>query len=133
MNENIKNWIKKADNDLKIAKDEIITTNPATDMICFHSQQSCEKYLKCFLIYNNKEIKKTHNISELIMECKKIDSEFQKLFDNNIDKLTDYAIEIRYPEDIYFPDLDEANEAIALAEEVREFVLKKLKIKDFNI
>jgi len=28
------NWIKKADSDLKTAKDEIITKEPATDTIC---------------------------------------------------------------------------------------------------
>jgi HEPN domain-containing protein len=73
MNEIIKNWIRKAENDLKVAKDEMQAENPATDMICFHAQQCCEKYLKCFLIFKNKEIKKTHNISELILECENID------------------------------------------------------------
>lgn len=47
--------------------------------------------------------------------------------DEDIDKLTDYAVEIRYPEDIYFPDIKEAEEAIKKAEKVKEFVLKKLK------
>ena len=36
--ERVKNWIIKADNDLKTAKDELNTENPATDTICFHSK-----------------------------------------------------------------------------------------------
>jgi len=44
MNEIIKNWIRKAENDLKVAKDEMQAENPATDMICFHAQQCYEKY-----------------------------------------------------------------------------------------
>jgi len=38
----IEKWILKAENDLKIAKDEILTENPATDAICFHAQQCVE-------------------------------------------------------------------------------------------
>lgn len=44
--ESVANWIKKADNDLKIGKDELGTKEPATDGICFHMQQCSEKYLK---------------------------------------------------------------------------------------
>ena len=36
------NWIKKAESDLKTAKDEIQTGNPATDTICFQGQQCIE-------------------------------------------------------------------------------------------
>jgi len=42
------NWIKKAENDLKIGKRELEAEDPATDMVCFHMQQCVEKYLKAF-------------------------------------------------------------------------------------
>jgi len=58
--ETVRKWILKAENDLKIAKDEIQTEDPATDAVCFHAQQCVEKYLKAFLVFNNKEIRKTH-------------------------------------------------------------------------
>ncbi len=59
MNEKtVKEWIKKADHDLKIGKDEYTTKDPVTDMICFHMQQCVEKYLKAYLIFHGKEIKK---------------------------------------------------------------------------
>ena len=41
--ETVKKWIHKAENDLKIARDEIHAEDPATDAICFHAQQCVEK------------------------------------------------------------------------------------------
>ncbi len=47
MNEGtVRQWIRRAENDLKIGKDEMNTENPATDAVCFHMQQCAEKYLK---------------------------------------------------------------------------------------
>ncbi|MCP2519538.1 HEPN domain-containing protein [Candidatus Aminicenantes bacterium AC-708-M15] len=134
MNEDaVRKWIKKAESDLKIGKDEIKTENPVTDAVCFHMQQCAEKYLKAYLIFHGEEIRKTHNIAELIEECKQIDSEFQKLFNFDADKLTDYAVEIRYGEEFYMPSIEETNEAIKIAEKVKDFVLNKLKESGFEL
>ncbi len=134
MNEDtVKNWIIKAENDFKIGKDEMETDKPVTDMVCFHMQQCAEKYLKAFLIFNGKEIRKTHDISEIINQCKKIDPSFSDLLEITADILTQYAIEIRYGEMFYFPSVEEARKAIEIAEKVKSFVLKKLKEKGFDI
>lgn len=80
MNEEIvKLWCLKADNDLKTGKDELLTENSATDMVCFHMQQCVEKYLKAFLVYNGKEISKTHNLALILRQCIELDSSFEKL------------------------------------------------------
>ncbi len=34
----VRKWIIKAENDLKIGKDEMTTDKPATDAVCFHMQ-----------------------------------------------------------------------------------------------
>jgi HEPN domain-containing protein len=125
--ETIKKWILKAENDLKIAKDEMLTENPATDPICFHAQQCVEKYLKAYLISKDKEISKTHDILFLIKQCLLIDNEFNYLLELNADSLTSYAVEIRYPDDFYFPSLEEAKEAIEICEKVKQFVINKFK------
>jgi len=128
MNEDtVKNWAAKAENDLKIGKDEMLTENPATDAICFHMQQCAEKYLKAYLILHGKEIRRTHDIAEFIQLCSEIDEEFKELFRTGTVELTDYAVEVRYGEEIYFPTIEETKEAIGIAQKVREFVLKKLK------
>ena len=98
--ESAKKWILKAENDLKIAKDEITMENPATDAICFHAQQCAEKYLKAYLIFNNREVRKTHDIAELISLCSEVDPEVS---------LTDYAVEIRYAENFIFPQWKRRN------------------------
>lgn len=128
MNEHLKKWIQLADLDLKSAKDLLNTDEPVTTAICFHCQQAVEKYLKAFLIYNQKEISKTHDISLLINECVKIDTEFKILCELEIDTLTFYAVEVRYPDDFYIPDIQEAKKAIQLAERTREFVLEKMRL-----
>jgi len=125
--ETIKKWILKAENDLKIAKDEMLTENPATDAICFHAQQCVEKYLKAYLISKDKETSKTHDILFLIKQCLLIDNEFNYLLELNADSLTSYAVEIRYPDDFYFPSLEEAKEAIEICEKVKQFVINKFK------
>ncbi len=35
--DSVRKWMLKAENDLKVAKDEIATETPVTDAICFHS------------------------------------------------------------------------------------------------
>lgn len=76
--EYIDNWIKKANNDLKVAENELFIggNDIVMDAICFHSQQAVEKYLKAFLISKQIEFGKTHNLEYLIELCIKIDARF---------------------------------------------------------
>lgn len=121
----VKNWMAKAESDLKIAKDEMMIEDPATDAVCFHAQQCVEKYLKAYLVFHQKHFKKTHNIARLIELCKEISEDFDSLYHFDAHNLTDYAVEVRYDEEIYFPSLDESKEAIEVAEKVKDFVRKK--------
>ena len=79
--ETVKGWLIKADADLKIGKDEMQTDDPVTDIVCFHMQQCCEKYLKAFLIFNGREYPKIHRLSVLINLCARIDKDFRKLME----------------------------------------------------
>ncbi|MGC8766697.1 MAG: HEPN domain-containing protein [Brevinematia bacterium] len=126
-----KNWIIKALNDYKTAEklinlpeNEIIT-----DTLCFHCQQTAEKLLKAFLVYHNVDFQKVHTIEYLIRLCSKIDNEFESLYEMT-KKLTDYAVEVRYPDEFYIPTFDEAKKAFESATFVKEFVLKKLNINE---
>ena len=129
MNEQIvKLWQIKANNDLKAGKDELITENPATDTVCFHMQQCAEKYLKSFLVFNGKEISKTHNIAFLLQQCIDIDSSFEELKNAGIALLTIYSVESRYPDDFYMPTIEEAQKAIDLAEKTKAFVISTIQL-----
>lgn len=134
MNEDrVKEWILKAESDLKIGKHEIETDDPSTDGICFHMQQCVEKYLKAYLTYQGKEFRKTHDLAELIEACREVDPDFDSLYELDVDRLTRYSIEIRYPGEFLFPSIDEARRAIVLAEKVREYIRRKLKKEGFEI
>ncbi len=125
-NEAVKLWLMKAGNDLKTGKDEIATAEPVTDTTCFHMQQCVEKCLKAFLVHKGREISRTHNLPLLLQECIELDSEFEVLKAENIDELTAYAVDMRYPGDFYMPTLAEAQAAIKMAEKVRSFVAAKI-------
>lgn len=118
----------KADSDLKNASHEIEHEDPALDTICFHAQQTVEKYLKAFLVFSDTEIPKTHSLIRLIRDCILIDTSFSELIDKNIDELTDFAVEIRYADEFYFPSIEEARDAIEKAEFVRSFVLSRITL-----
>lgn len=101
----IENWIFLAEGDLKIAKDELNMPAPFTNAICFHSQQCVEKYLKAYLLLVGKPFGKTHDIALLIELCNEEDKEFVNLYNIHANKLTRYAVEIRYPDDFYLPSM----------------------------
>ena len=124
----VEEWIKKAEADLRIAK-KLLELNEETWVIAFHVEQAVEKYLKAFLIKNNKRFRKTHNIKEILDLCIEIDRDFERLRDIDVEYLTEYATSIRYP-GFYEPTKDEVLEAIEIAEKVKDFVLKKLKFEE---
>lgn len=132
-NEEVKKWITKAEEDLRVARNEIKTSRPPTSAICFHSQQSVEKYLKAYLVYHNKFFRKTHDIAEILELCIEIEAEFKELEKINVHELTVYATELRYPEFFHIPSVEEAKETIEIAIKVRDFVFKKLKIREGDL
>jgi HEPN domain-containing protein len=126
MPESVPLWVMKADHDFKDGTDQLRTDEPATDTICFHMQQCAEKYLKAYLVSKSAKPARTHDIQLLICLCANLDESFNRLLDGGCDKLTLYAVDIRYPDDLAFPAIKEAEQAIALADEIRKFVMGKL-------
>ena len=128
----IRQWMAKADHDLKIGKGELNSQEPATDMICFHMQQCVEKYLKAYCIFRDLEITKTHDITIILKDCLSADASFSVLLEKNIEMLTPYGTIIRYADDFYMPTIEETREAVAMAEMVRNFVQEKLSVAGFD-
>jgi HEPN domain-containing protein len=126
LREYISKWLIKADHDFTIAGKELKSENPVTDGICFHCQQTAEKYLKAYLISRGNNPDKTHNIENLLTECIRFDEGFDSLKECIV--LTEYGVGLRYPDDFYIPDLQEAREAFILAERIKTFVLSRLEM-----
>lgn len=123
----VKQWFRKADNDLRSIENNLKSQEPPTDAICFHAQQAIEKYIKGSLIYFGKHISKTHDlvnlltsISENIPELRSLEDEFHEI--------TRYGVEVRYPDIFYEPSLEESKRAYEIAIKVKKIVLDKIKI-----
>lgn len=122
----VNKWLKKAEDDLRTAERELSFEEPITQTVCFHCQQAAEKYLKAFLVRHQIYFTRTHKITELLRLCATIDSSFADHL-QDADNLTDYAVEIRYPDVWLEPTVEEAKQAFETAKEVKQFVLEKLK------
>ncbi len=122
----IERWLIKADNDLKVAENELKLSveDMVTDAICFHAQQAVEKYLKAYLITKNIDFGRTHNLEFLLKLCTGQDPEFQQI---DVKDLSFYAVQVRYPDEFYIPSVDETQEYVEIARSVRKFVLEKLE------
>jgi HEPN domain-containing protein len=98
----VKIWLKYANDDLK-AGVLLFNNDPYEfkSIVCYHMEQAVEKYLKAYLIFNDKEINKTHDITELIENCKEIDIDFDNIYSFNANELTDYAVNLKYPSSFF--------------------------------
>ncbi len=72
-NQLFKEWIIKAQEDEKAVK-ALLREKVSFSVACFLSQQIAEKSLKAFLVANNKEAPKIHQLERLIGLCAKIKS-----------------------------------------------------------
>lgn len=120
-------WLKIAERDLRTAQQGLAADEIITDTACFHCQQAAEKYLKAYLVKKQIEFSKTHNIMSLLNLCAIADSSFTEQL-SDADKLTDFAVEIRYPDDWYEPSVEETKQALDIMLKVKNFVLQKLEM-----
>ena len=116
-------WLAKAESDLVTARLVLDSLGPY-DTVCFHAQQAIEKALKGFLAFHGLPIPRTHDLEELQRLCLEI-QQLPGIEDLDLTQLTDYAVVMRYDFD-FWPDVQTAADALTLAEQVRQFILKAL-------
>ena len=127
MNDEMLEWIEKAEQDFRMAQVGMRQRkNPVYDSVCFHAQQCAEKYLKAFLVRHKITFRKTHDLTELQRLCLKADETFQLLGDP-LKRLYPYAIDIRYPG--VQANVSEARQAINDMKVIRKFVRARLGLK----
>lgn len=122
----VNEWFNKAENDLGIVDLAIKNEVVFTDIICYHCQQAAEKYLKGCLTALEISYKKSHDIFYLL-ELLSDKIEIASKYYDFASILNGYAIEIRYPDDMYEPSKKEALEAKNMAFEIKLFVVNVLK------
>ena len=91
-----KEWMQIADDDFDSAQILNESVRKHMEVICYLCAQAAEKYLKCYLSYNDIIIQKTHNLVLLSDKCIEIDNSFQEI-KMECAFLNRYINEIRYP------------------------------------
>lgn len=122
----VREWFRKAENDFKNIDLVMVDSDPPTDTVCFHAQQAAEKYLKGFLFFHGIRFPKIHDLESLVELCKQVERNFDDLIEPAAD-LSGHSVEIRYPDNMLTPSLDDAKEAIDNANKIKKKVLEKMK------
>ena len=119
-----KQWIQYALGDLAVAEREIQYSQPTYHTICFLCQGAAEKFLKGFLIAQGWPLRKTHDMVTLVAICAEYDGTFDKMSAEAI-ILNEYVITGRYPDDLSFDEIGqaEAEEALTAVCKIRDRVL----------
>ena len=121
--ERVELWVKYAENDLSVAGHLFETHNPLpTNIICYHCQQAAEKALKSILIQNDVTVPKTHDIDELLQRVQTHEPSIT-LNDGIAEKLTTFAVESRYPDNV----IDFTKEDTELGLKYAREILDKVK------
>lgn len=130
----VKDWLRFARENLLFAKAGMKEDFSPYHTICFLCQGSAEKYLKGFLIWKRWELKKIHDLKELLIFCIDFDPDFENLKEE-CGLLNEYITESRYPGDLPFESIskDDAQEAIEAAEKIEEFVLERVDISSEDV
>jgi HEPN domain-containing protein len=112
-------WFKFADSDLASAEYLKGLLPQPSEIICYHCEQSAEKYLKGYLIFKGiADPPKIHNLDILCEMCEKYDGRFE-IIKRACNVLTAYGVQSRYP---YEMIIRESNmlKAIEYARQVRD-------------
>ncbi|GHU07607.1 hypothetical protein FACS1894151_02180 [Spirochaetia bacterium] len=122
----IKEWFDIADGDLRAAEYLMTMHHPRPDnIICNLCQQAVEKYLKGFLVFNEIEFKKIHDLVVLVRLCDSVSSDFSILLDK-CTYLTPFAVAPRYPDERELTDA-EVRLAIQYANDIQAFIKNLVK------
>ena len=129
----ITDWLRLAQENLQVATSTITAEYAPYHTVCFLCQNSAERYLKAYLIYQGWELKKTHDLNELLLFCVEYNNKLETLRDD-CEILNEYITSARYPGDLPFDNFDEeqAQEAITSANRISETIQKEINLQISN-
>lgn len=116
-------WANRAEEDYQLSRISLHRKLPMIYGAIFHAQQCAEKYIKSLLTVQQIAFPRTHDLVALYVLCQK-DGIILPVSEDNLDKLSAFAVEVRYPGTQ--PTIDEAEEAHQIAKSVRRFARKFL-------
>jgi len=124
-NELVQSWFLKAARDLETAKIVASHMPDFDDVIAFHCQQTIEKSLKGYLVFLDLEFKPVHDLGYLLNLTVTKDDSFDIYFEE-VDRISRYAVQIRYPDTIINLTNFQIQEAIAISDLIYNLVKEKI-------
>jgi HEPN domain-containing protein len=119
-------WVERAEHDFRNAEHTLTLEKDCPfDTVCFHAQQCAEKYLKALLLSQSLDFPKTHDLRvlvQLVLSKLSLDLDMTELV-----KLNRYSVESRYPGDWDPIARSDAEEAVAIAQRVRQIIRNSLQ------
>ncbi|MCI0542439.1 HEPN domain-containing protein [bacterium] len=118
-------WFEKAHDDELNALSILKHRDGTPSAACFLCQQMAEKYLKGFLVFNGESPPKVHDLRELEKHIVRFDPSIKELV-QGLDLLNTFYITTSYPGD--YPEFHwgDAEEALAAAQKIKQFVLDRV-------
>lgn len=111
-------WVEKAEGDyLTLMREMRARKKHNYDGACFHAQQCAEKYMKALLQESGRPFPKSPDLDDLMKLLLPIDAAWA-LLQSDLQKLTLYAVRIRYPGDQ--ADKPTAKAALQMCRAVRD-------------
>jgi len=125
MNVLVEEWVNKAEGDRQTAKREVnVVDSPNWDAVCFHAQQAVEKYLKALCQQENIPFTRTHDLTQLLKALLPKYPDLASQSDN-LEWLTTFAVEIRYPGESAIEG--DAEKAVKIMEDAITLMISRLK------
>lgn len=117
-------WFRKANEDELGAISILKHQDAPAVLVCLHSHQTAEKYIKGLLVFYGMEFRKTHDLKAL---ATLLESRVSDIFDleDDMNVLNKFYPISRYPADVDEFSWADAEEAYAAARKIKDFVLKK--------
>lgn len=120
-------WLFYSQTDLNAGKNLLTFGERYTGVAAYHAQQSMEKCLKAYHLFNNLEILKTHDLNLLLSKCIIFNTEFFR-FKNHAKQLNPFSMITRYPDDQCADlNIQETENLLKLALECYNFVDQQFK------
>lgn len=120
-------WVKKAENDFKVASQILRRRKDVVpDAACFFCQQCVEKYFKARLVEAGIHFPRMHDLLQLLNLCLPVEPLWSS-YAQVADTLSDYAVDFRYPG--HSATRAEAKKALKICKAIRVEVRTSLGLK----
>jgi HEPN domain-containing protein len=127
MRQATRDWVKKAEEDFLAALDlSRRRKRQLHNSVCFHCQQSAEKYLKARIEEAGLRIPRSHDLESLLTLLPPVEPLWAAL-KSTLQDLTDFAVDFRYPG--HEANKQDAKTAIRDCKAVRKEVREALGLK----